>query len=140
MLTLTDESEEGVATAAPPATVCVAAPGPEAVFNLLADVERLPRWAGGFCERVELRRGRWLALTALGELWLEVEADPWAGTVTLRAGPEPGAECSVRLGVRSGPAGGTRVTLDGCAREDGLQRRLADAVEAELRRWATRAA
>ena len=140
MLTVTDEGEEGVAKAAPPATVCVAAAGPDAVFNLLADVERLPRWAGGFCERVELRHGRWLGLTALGELWLEVEADPWAGTVTLRAAPEPGAECSVTLDVRKGAAGETRETLDGGAVEDGWQRRLADAVEAELRRWATRAA
>ena len=61
----------------------------------LADVEALPRWAGSFCERVELTRAGWLAWTALGELWVEIESREQTGElsreVTLRAGEARGA-------------------------------------------------
>ena len=67
------------------AVITVAA-APAAVFRELADIERLPRWAGGFCERVGLARGRWVALTSLGELFLALDADERAGEITLRAG------------------------------------------------------
>ncbi len=56
------------------------------VFAELADVENLPRWAGGFCEKVFLVHGRWAAFTSLGELYLSVEADEASGEITLWAG------------------------------------------------------
>ena len=35
----------------------VAAPR-DTVFNFLADIENLPKWAGSWCERLTLERGR----------------------------------------------------------------------------------
>lgn len=59
---------------------------PAQVFRELADIENLPRWAGGFCERVTLSRGRWVGLTSLGEMYLALEADERVGAITLAAG------------------------------------------------------
>ena len=59
------------------------------VFNFLADIENLPRWAGGYCERIGLERGRWWALTAEGEQVLDMETSAGTGVIDLRAGPLP---------------------------------------------------
>ncbi|HYC72108.1 MAG TPA: hypothetical protein VEB66_12920 [Opitutaceae bacterium] len=66
--------------------VTVSAPR-DTVFNFLADIENLPRWAGGFCERLYLERGRWRALTSQGELYCELEASAETGLIDLRLGP-----------------------------------------------------
>lgn len=66
--------------------VTVAAPR-DTVFNFLADIENLPRWAGGFCERLYLERGRWKALTSQGELDCDLEASAGTGVIDLRFGP-----------------------------------------------------
>lgn len=60
-----------------------------AVFRILADIEFLPRWAAPFCERLALAGGRWLAVTALGDVGCSLEADARTGVVDLRV--EPGA-------------------------------------------------
>ena len=68
--------------------VTVSAPR-DPVFNFLADIENLPKWAGDYCERVMLQGGRWWALTAEGELAVEIAADAGCGVIDLRAGPLP---------------------------------------------------
>ncbi len=81
------------------------------VFRLLADVEALPRWAAAFCERVDLIDGGWLALTAAGEFFCEVEADDRTGVIDLRlamGGEPPGL---MPLRVLALPGGGTLVTV-----------------------------
>lgn len=110
---------------------------PAEVLAVLADIEALPRWAGGFCERVELRRGRWLGLTALGELWLEAEADAETGSVTLRAGWEPEAWRRVTVRVVAGPDGGARLVMSAADDGDFLTTRLAMEVGAALSQVAT---
>ena len=60
-----------------PLTVTVSAPR-DTVFNFLADIENLPRWAGAWCERLALQRGRWWALTR--------HADQRLGNVAWQAG------------------------------------------------------
>ncbi|MBL9214592.1 MAG: hypothetical protein JNG83_03855 [Opitutaceae bacterium] len=71
-------------------TIAVTVCAPRAdVFNFLADIENLPRWAGGYCERIALVRGRWWALTAEGDQVVELEADGRDGVIDLRAGPHP---------------------------------------------------
>ena len=68
--------------------VTVAAPR-DTVFNFLADIENLPQWAGAWCERIALERGRWWALTAEGELVVDMETSAGTGVIDLRAGPSP---------------------------------------------------
>ena len=68
--------------------VTVSAPR-DTVFNFLADIENLPKWAGEYCERVSLERGRWWALTADGEQVVDIEASSGTGVIDLRAGPLP---------------------------------------------------
>ena len=69
-------------------TVTVSAPR-ETVFNFLADIENLPKWAGAWCERLMLQRGRWWALTAEGEQVVDLETSAGTGVIDLRAGPSP---------------------------------------------------
>src|SRR5579885_1850345 len=66
-------------------TVTLSAPR-AAVFNFLADIENLPKWATEFCERVCLERDGWRALTSQGELFVEFEADDDTGVIDMRAG------------------------------------------------------
>lgn len=80
------------------------------VFNLLADVEALPRWAPEFCERIDLWPRGWRALTSEGEWFVEIEADQRSGTIDLRFGD--GQECRRFLPLRvvTLPAGQTLVS------------------------------
>jgi hypothetical protein len=71
-----------------PLTVTVSAPR-DTVFNFLADIENLPKWAGAWCERLMLQRGRWWALTAEGEQVVDLETSAGTGVIDLRAGPAP---------------------------------------------------
>lgn len=64
----------------------------DAVFGFLADIENLPKWAGDFCERVELRRNGWLAYTSLGDMMVAAEADDRTGVIDLQI--EPSADQS----------------------------------------------
>ena len=59
----------------------------DAVFNFLADIENLPKWATGFGERLELRYSGWWAYTSRGEMIVEAEADDRTGVIDLRIGP-----------------------------------------------------
>lgn len=66
----------------------VAAPR-DTVFNFLADIENLPKWAGAWCERLTLERGRWWALTSEGDQVVDMETSAGTGVIDLRAGPSP---------------------------------------------------
>ncbi|HET7537488.1 MAG TPA: hypothetical protein VFJ90_13595 [Candidatus Didemnitutus sp.] len=69
-------------------SISVSAPR-DLVFNFLADIENLPRWAGDYCERITLERGRWWALTVEGEQVIAIETNADAGVIDLHAGPAP---------------------------------------------------
>jgi uncharacterized protein YndB with AHSA1/START domain len=60
------------------------------LFDTLADIEALPRWAPEFCERIDLRPRGWRALTSEGEWLVEIEADERSGTIDLRFGDGEG--------------------------------------------------
>jgi len=66
-------------------TVTVSAPR-EVVFNFFADIENLPKWAVGYCERVTLQRGGWWALTAEGDQTVAIDINADSGVVDLRSG------------------------------------------------------
>jgi hypothetical protein len=59
------------------------------VFNFLANIENLPKWAGGYCEHITLLRDRWWALTADGEQVVEIETRVDTGVIDLLAGTAP---------------------------------------------------
>ncbi len=69
-----------------PISITVSAPR-DTVFNFLADIENLPKWTAGWCERLMLQRGRWWALTAEGEQVVDMETSAGTGVIDLRAGP-----------------------------------------------------
>lgn len=71
-----------------PLTVTVSAPR-DTVFNFLADIENLPQWAGVWCERLALQRGRWWALTTEGEQVMDMETSAGTGVIDLRTGVSP---------------------------------------------------
>ncbi len=71
-----------------PLTFSVSAPR-DTVFNFLADIENLPKWTAGWCERLMLQRGRWWALTSEGEQVVDMETSAGTGVIDLRAGPTP---------------------------------------------------
>jgi hypothetical protein len=84
----------------------------ETVFHFLADIENLPRWASGFCERLEISAGRWVALTSFGDLVLEMVADSRAGAIDLQAGEDAGhMDRLFSVRVHEGPDGGARVSF-----------------------------
>lgn len=135
-------------TQAPPATstaIFTAMVPRECVWRTLADIEALPRWSGEFCEGIGLVRGRWVALTALGELECELEAHDATGEIALRFGAGARATQTVRLCVTRVEADalygdGTRVTLVVAdeADRDAPHSRLADALREALAEWLVR--
>ncbi len=116
-------------------SVLTVAAAPERVYHELADIENLPRWAGGFCERVYLTHGRWVALTSLGELFLALETYERAGKITLWAGWAAHAlhALPLRIAPTDGSVGaaGSRVTLAVPQVDDEGHSRLCRALSAE---------
>ena len=90
-------------------TVVTLLASPENVFHLLADIENLPRWAGGFCERIFLQGGRWVALTSCGELFLALEIEEPAGDVVLHAGWQADRLHRLALTITRGDEGGAQI-------------------------------
>jgi len=117
-------------------TLAIAVSAPrDTVFNFLADIENLPRWAPEFCERLYLERGRWKALTSQGELFLDLEAGAATGIVDLRFGPSPERLDLLPLRVVALSPRRTLVTLAFIAAPDwpdGLAVRNPAEVETEL--------
>ena len=113
----------------------------DTVFNFLADIENLPRWAGGFCEWIELHREGWWAYTALGELEVMTKVDDIAGTIDLRFGHAAGWKIVIPVRVRTDGAGESLVSL-ACAQPAGLSdehyERLIEALLSGLRDFAGR--
>jgi hypothetical protein len=80
---------------------------PASVFNFLADIEHLPAWTGGLCERIELHREGWWAYSALGELAVETKVDDISGEIDLRLRHVSGWLAVLALRVQSDGEGGT---------------------------------
>lgn len=103
----------------------------EAVFNFLADVENLPRWAGEFCGGLELHRGAWRAYTALGELDVEIRTGDGYCEFDLRLGAVGRPWLAVPFRVRSDGEAGSLVSFS-CGQaagwDDAQRARLADAL------------
>jgi hypothetical protein len=63
---------------------------PDALFNLVADVQALPRWAIGFAKNVIKEDGGWVVETGQGLMPIEIVSDSVVGSVDFRIRPAPG--------------------------------------------------
>jgi hypothetical protein len=59
----------------------------EAVFDYLADPERLPEWATEFARELRRDGDDYKVVNGLGELFFEIRADPGSGVIDMFAGP-----------------------------------------------------
>jgi hypothetical protein len=59
----------------------------EAVFDYLADPERLPEWATEFARELRRDGDDYKVVNGLGELFFEIRADPGSGVIDEFAGP-----------------------------------------------------
>ncbi|HTQ32239.1 MAG TPA: SRPBCC family protein [Opitutaceae bacterium] len=90
--------------------VSITVPAPrDTVFNFLANIENLPKWATEFCERIYLERGTWKALTSQGELFMAFDTDDRTGVIDMRAGFTPEHMNLFPVRVLALPGGGTLV-------------------------------
>ncbi|HEX2852543.1 MAG TPA: hypothetical protein VHO24_04835 [Opitutaceae bacterium] len=117
-------------------TVLVVVAPLETVFNHLANVENLPRWAGDFCESIWLGREHWTALTALGELFVVIEADAAAEEIVFCLGWNA-AEFRRLSMTFSRCLEGTCLRFALAASADATEARLFRALEAELPKLVT---
>ena len=67
-------------------TACFPAPR-SAVFDYLADIENLPRWATEFARELKIVDGRHKVVNGLGEFFFEICADEKTGVIDMLAGP-----------------------------------------------------
>ena len=69
-------------------TVTAVFPAPKGrVFDYLADIENLPRWATDFARELRVVDGRHKVVNGLGEFFFRIESDPETGVIDMLAGP-----------------------------------------------------
>jgi hypothetical protein len=59
----------------------------EAVFEYMADIENLPRWATEFARELKHEGQDYKVVNGLGEFYFELRADPTTGVIDMFAGP-----------------------------------------------------
>lgn len=65
---------------------------PKVVFDFIANVENLPKWAVIFCQGLRRDGSRWIATTPGGDLTISYAADPKLGVVDMYSSPAGGEE------------------------------------------------
>ena len=71
-------------------TVTAVLPVPkERVFDYLARIENLPKWATEFARELKLEDGRAKVVNGLGEFDFAIEVDRDTGVIDMFAGPSP---------------------------------------------------
>jgi hypothetical protein len=59
----------------------------EAVFDYMADIERLPEWATEFARELRREGDDYKVVNGLGEFYFAIEADRDSGVIDMFAGP-----------------------------------------------------
>jgi len=68
-------------------TVTTILPAPrKAVFEYLADIEKLPDWATEFARELRREGEDYKVVNGLGEFYFEIKADPQTGVIDMFAG------------------------------------------------------
>ena len=65
---------------------------PNVVFDFVANIENLPKWAVVFCQRLRREGSRWIVTTPGGEFAIRYATDPKAGIIDMYVSPAPGVE------------------------------------------------
>jgi hypothetical protein len=60
----------------------------EAVFEYMAEIENLPRWATEFARELKHDAGGYRVVNGLGEFHFEIRADRDTGVIDMYAGPD----------------------------------------------------
>jgi len=73
-------------------SIAIAAPAGH-VFEFVADLEKLPKWAIGFAKEIRRDNGGWLVRNGSGdEIGIRAVTDPELGVVDFDMSPAPGVE------------------------------------------------
>ena len=67
-------------------TVLLTAPKRQ-VFDYLAEIENLPRWATEFARELKVVDGKHKVVNGLGEFFVRIDADEATGVIDFHAGP-----------------------------------------------------
>jgi hypothetical protein len=59
----------------------------EAVFDYIADIENLPKWATDFARELRREGADYKVVNGLGEFYFDVRADATTGVIDMFAGP-----------------------------------------------------
>ncbi|MFZ5876098.1 MAG: SRPBCC family protein [Nitrospirota bacterium] len=65
---------------------------PKVVFDFVANIENLPKWAVVFCQRLRRDGSRWIVTTPGGELTIRYAADSKSGVVDMYSSAAGGGE------------------------------------------------
>jgi uncharacterized protein YndB with AHSA1/START domain len=115
-------------------TARFAAP-PNRIFDFLADIENLPRWAVTFCQKLTRVDGGYRVTTPGGEIWFRIDGEPRTGVIDLWGGPDRGqmAQWPMRvIGDRLGGAVLTFTAIQTPAESDDIFARQCAALDHEL--------
>lgn len=72
---------------------------PQAVYDFVADLNNLPRWATAFCRSVKKDGGRWTIETPQGPMGMRITARNAFGILDHYVIPTPGIEIHVPMRV-----------------------------------------
>ncbi len=65
---------------------------PKVVFDFIADIENLPKWAVVFCQGLRREGSRWIVTTPGGELTMRYVTEPRSWSVDMYSSPAGGPE------------------------------------------------
>lgn len=91
-------------------TARLAAPA-SSVFDFLADIENLPRWAVTFCKKLARVEGGYRVTTPGGDIWFRIDGDAKTGVIDLRGGPDPDRMAHWPMRVIDDGLGGSVLTF-----------------------------
>ena len=103
------------------------------VFDYMADIENLPRWATEFARELKRDDDGYRVVNGLGEFYFEIRADPATGVIDMLAGPDREAMAVFPTRAIALPDGRTAYTFT-MFQAPGMPDDLFDAQHASLRR------
>jgi hypothetical protein len=103
------------------------------VFDYMADIENLPRWATEFARELKRDDDGYRVVNGLGEFCFEIRADPATGVIDMLAGPDRDTMAVFPTRAVALPGGRTAYTFT-MFQAPGMPDELFDAQHASLRR------